>query len=146
MDPVRFDSLTRSAANRREVVTKLGLSGMAAALAAGFGVRRASAATVACSLDLRAYVRLGPSAGVPLTAAATQAGSIDGTLQLAITDDGTLEGTAFILADGTSLPVVGQAIGHQLAVRVALDELRTLVLQGVAQQSLLTCQGPLTVP
>lgn len=141
MDPARFDSLTRSAANRREVVSKFGVGGLAAALAAGLGVRRASAQTVACSLDLRASVRLGPSAGTPLIPAATQMGSIEGTLQLAIAGDGSLESAAFVLADGTSLPVAGQAIGHRLSVRIAMDADRTLVLQGVAQDPLRTCQG-----
>lgn len=141
MEPARFDSLTRSAANRRDLLTRLGLGGLAAALAANLGVRRASAQTVSCSLDLRASVRLGPSAGIPLMPSATQAGSVAGTLQLGIAGDGSLETAEFLLTDGTSLPVTGQAIGHQLAVRVALDDLRSLVLQGVAQQPLRICEG-----
>lgn len=142
MDPARFDSLSRSAANRREVLARLGTGGLAAGLLAALGFRRPVTAQVACSVDIRAYVRLGPSAGIPLVPGATQAGSVEGSLEMTIAGDGLLENAVFILADGTSMPAVGQAIGHQLAVRVALDELRTLVFQGVSQQPLRVCQGP----
>lgn len=141
MEPARFDSLTRSAANRRDLLTRLGAGGLAAGLLAAFGFRRPLEAQGACSLDLRAFVRLGPSAGVPLVPTATQAGSIEGSLELTIVGDGSIENAVFVLGDGTSLPVTGQAIGYQLAVRVALDEQRTLVLQGVAEQPLSSCQG-----
>lgn len=93
---------------------------------------------LARSAGLRAARSLG---GIPLIPAATQAGNIEGTLQLTIGGDGSLENAAFMLVDGTSFPVTGQAIGQQLAIRVALDELRTVVLQGVAEQPLSICQG-----
>lgn len=141
MDAGQFDSLTRSAANRRQLLARLSAGGVGAALWAVLGPRRITAAQVTCSLELRATVRLGPSAGIPLVANATEAGALSGTLEMTISDDGALSDAAFLLVDGTSLPVVGQAVGHQLAARVALSDGTELVVQGVGEQPLQDCSG-----
>ncbi len=141
MDGDRFDLLARSAADRRQIVRWWGAGGFMAAVAAAFGVRRTAAEDIPCTLQVRAAVRLGPSAGALLSSGATEPGHLDGDLQVTIAADGALANAVFEIADGSRLPVSGSAVGHQIGLRIELDAERSLVLQGVGGHPVATCEG-----
>src|SRR5947209_4162476 len=107
MDAGRFDSLSRSFANRssrRSAIRGLGAGGVAAGLFSVLGGSRASAANGACSLTIVAKTSAGPHKGT----------TYSGTLQLQIGANGAIDQGAFTLASGASLPLVGQATGRAL--------------------------------
>jgi len=142
MESDRFDALARSVASRRSLLARLGGGGAGALALGALGLRVETAtAATACLLDFRLFVRVGPSAGFPLTPTETKTGQLAGQLRLAISNGGDLANSSFALANGTSFPVVGSVNGHQLAARVALDGGRTLVLQGVGDRTMRACQG-----
>ena len=59
----------------------------------------------------------------------------------ALAKTGNLENAVLALPDGTSLPVVGQATGHALQVRIDLGQRLALVAVGVGEQEIAACQG-----
>lgn len=113
------------------VLAALGLRPVSQALAAG----------PACVLDTTVTIRLGASAGQMLAAGAAQPGQIRGQLQFEVLANGTLGNAAFRLADGTALAAVGQAAGYALQARIALGNGQHLILMGVGEQEIVSCQG-----
>jgi hypothetical protein len=141
MEPDRFDALTRSVASRRSFVAKVGGGGLGAALLGTLGLREEAAAATSCLLNVRLFVRVGPSAGFPLVPKQTKTGQLVGQLRLRISSKGDLAGSTFVLADGSSFPVVGSVAGHQIGLRIALAQDQTLVLQGVDVGNVVSCKG-----
>lgn len=141
MESERFDALTRSVASRRSLMAKAGGGGLGALLLGTLGLREEAAAATACLLDVRLFVRIGPSAGFPLLPKQTKTGQLVGQLRLRISSKGDLAGSTFALADGSSFPVSGSVSGHQIGVRIVLAQGQTLVLQGVDDSNITACKG-----
>jgi hypothetical protein len=130
MDAGRFDGLSRSFANRRSrrsALKGLGLAGVAAVVRA----EHAPAASGACALPIVATTAVGPHKDT----------TYSGTLNLEIGDNGAIDGGSFDLDTGTSLPLVGQATGRVLNLRVALSDGGILALNGTADIDLVLCRG-----
>jgi hypothetical protein len=143
MESDRFDVLTRSIASRRSFVAKAGGGGLGAALLAALGLREEAEAASTCLLDVRLFVRVGPSASIPLISNQTKNGQLIGQLRLRISSKGDLGGSSFALPDGASFPVVGSVSSHLIGLRIALAQGRTLVLQGVDENAVASCTGAL---
>jgi len=147
VDPHHFDTLTKSLASglsRRKALTRLGGGGAAALLAAAAGRDRLAAApatapSTTCTLSLDAHVRLGPSAGQVLRG--TAPGELRGQLSFALDAQGAITQGQLSLGDGTVIPVVGQASGRALNLRLAFGSQQAIVAIGTAEQDLTTCQG-----
>jgi hypothetical protein len=138
MDGRGFDELATSI-SRRGILGALAAGGLLGAL----GRKPASviAQEQSCTVELTAAVRLGPSTGQFVHSSATQPGHLSGRLRFGMTESGNLDRGVLLLADGTRLPVVGDANGHTLTLRIALDGEQTLVAVGVGQESIASCQG-----
>ena len=132
MDANRFDLLSRSfsrSLSRRGSRRGLAAGGLAAGLAAlGFG--RAAAAST-CSLQIRATTATGPHEGTIYT----------GELSIEIGDDGAIDNGSFATNDGDSHPLVGQATGRALHLRITLGNGQVLALEGTAANDLILCRG-----
>src|SRR5215212_2689119 len=141
MDADRFDSLSRSIAaptTRRAtlgamVASALGLGAVAPTVQAAQGQ--------VCTMAFVTTVRLGPSVSQPLTPDGNQPGQLQGELRFSLSQTGNLENAALQLSNGTTLPVVGQATGHALQLRIALDKNLALVAQGVGAEEIAACKG-----
>ena len=145
MDADRFDTLAKrlvAPTNRR--------SALAAAVAGGFfsalGIGRAAPATRAaqggiCVMAFTAQVLQGPSAGQPLTPQGNRPGEVRGDLSFSLSATGNLENATLTLGDGTTLPVVGQATGYALQVRIELAPRVAIVAIGVGEREIAACQG-----
>ena len=134
MDAGRFDALSRSIAarsSRRSALRRLGAGGLAAGVFGVFGAQRAPAASGSCELSIFAKTSAGPSKNVAYT----------GTLRLEIGDDGAIDAGSFDLDNGASLPLVGQATGRALNLRVTLEDGGILALNGTAELDLVLCRG-----
>ena len=135
MESERFDALSRSFADRstrRKTLKMFGAGGLGAAVLGLTGGKAALAADPkTCVLDLRALVVAGAGTGK----------SFDGKLTLVINDDGAIDDGDLVTSGGTSHPLVGQANGRALDVRVDLGGGQSLALLGVAQQDLILCRG-----
>lgn len=153
MDPNRFDALTRryaTATTRRDAVRGLAGGGLLAA----FGFRGASSAKVAaastCTWSWTGNVRLGPDTGALLVTGTSQPGELKGTLSLALGDDGAIDQGQLVLADGTTMAVVGQAAGRAVNLRLQGSNGRILIAVGTGEQAITACagkiDGPLTGP
>lgn len=133
MDGKRFDALSRSVATPATRRTALG--GMVASgLLAAFGIKQVPAVAqeaATCAIDFVATVRQGPTANQELR----------GELSFGLSGKGALENATLLLADGTSVPVVGQATGHALQLRVQLAANQPLIAIGVGEQEIAACQG-----
>jgi hypothetical protein len=143
MDAGSFDRLTRRLVvptSRRTALGALAASGLLDALGIGRAAPVARA-QVDCVLAFVATVRQGPSAGLPLTENGTRPGELRGELSFALTDSGMLQDGALTLPDGISLPVVGQATGHSLQVRIELAPRVALVAIGVGEEEIAACRG-----
>ena len=140
MDADRFDALSRRVAvptTRRATLSALTASGLLTAL----GLGRAAPATRAaqgqvCRMSFMATVRVGPSLNQTLAPGATQPGQLQGELSFALSETGNLEQAALKLLDGTRLPVVGQATGHALQLRITIDQRAALVALGVGAEEI----------
>jgi len=147
MDGRAFDDMSRAMAMgmpRRQLLARLGAGGLGAGLLAAIGVERTRSALPAaqddtCRLTLVANVRLGPSAGAVL--AGTTPGELRGELSFALGDGGAIDRGRLRLADGDELPVVGQAIGRAVHLRVQLTQRQPVVLVGTAAEDLGACRG-----
>lgn len=141
MDAHRFDSLTRvvaTPASRRRALGALFGGGMLGAL--GRAAPPALAQGV-CTLDFLGTVRIGPTSTQVLTNDSSQPGEVRGSLSFGLDQAGALQSASLTLADGTSLPVVGQATGTALQFRVAAGSGLTIVGTGVGEQDIAACQG-----
>jgi len=141
MESDRFDALTRSVASRRSMLTRVGGGGLGALLAGALGLRAEAAAPTKCILDVRLFVRVGPSAGLLIVPTSTKPGELTGKLRLSLSSGGDLAGSTFILSDGTSYPVTGNVSAHQIGARVTIANDLLLVLQGVGEHGVRSCQG-----
>src|SRR4051812_25093518 len=122
MDADRFDSLSKRIAaptTRRATLGAMVASGFMSTL----GLGRAAVAAQAdqgqvCTMTFMAAVRLGSSLNQPLTPGGNQPGQIQGDLSFSLSKSGNLEQAALTLPNGAKLPVVGQATGHALQLRI----------------------------
>src|SRR5918997_2021409 len=134
MDPARFDTLARALGgptSRRAALGAAATGGLLSAL----GLTRAVPETRAaqdgtCVLAFVAQVLQGPSSAEALTPNAGGAGEVRGDLSFSLSRSGVLDNATLTLADGTRLPVVGQATGHSLHLRIDLGQRRALVAVG----------------
>ena len=144
MDADRFDTLAKrlsTPTSRRAALGAAVAGGVLGALGLTRSVPEAAAAQgQTCVLTFATTVRSGPSAGQSLAPGA-QPGQLQGQLSFALSDSGSLDNATLTLADGTSLPVVGDATGHSLQLRIALGPQRALVAVGVGEQEIARCQG-----
>ncbi len=101
-----------------------------------------------CRLEIVATVRLGPSAGVILQGSVP--GELRGELSFALGADGAIDSGRLVLDDDTEFPLVGQATGRAINLRVEVDDERALILIGTAEEGLDRCarlvDGLLTGP
>src|SRR5215211_7074186 len=145
MDPDRFDSLAKrlvTPASRRAALGGLAAGGLLSALGLGRAIPETRAAQQGtCELAFVATVRLGPSLDKKLTPGASGKGELRGELRFGLSESGNLEDAALVLSDGTTLPVVGQATGHSLQVRIELGPRLALVAVGVGEQEVAKCRG-----
>lgn len=147
MDDHPFDQLSRAMARglpRRTLLARLGAGGLGAAVLGVASLDRVRSAVPAaqaatCQLDLVANVRLGASAGATIGGAVP--GELRGQLSFGFDEGGAISDGRLRLADGKELPVVGQALGRALHLRVQLGARQPLILVGTAEQDLNTCQG-----
>ncbi len=149
MDADRFDTLAKrlvTPTTRRATLGAAAAGGLLSALGLGRAVPHAVPQTRAaqrrtCALAFVATVRLGPSVEQALTPNGTRPGELRGELRFSLSESGALEDSTLLLPDGTSLAVVGQAIGHSLQVRIDLGQRLALVAVGVGEQEGAACQG-----
>jgi len=147
LDDHAFDQLSRALARglpRRTLLARLGAGGLGAAVLGVASLDRVRSAIPAaqaatCQLDLVANVRLGASAGA--TIGGSMPGEFRGQLSFGFDDGGAISDGRVRLADGKELPVVGQALGRALHLRVQLGAKQPLILVGTAEQDLGSCQG-----
>ena len=141
MDANQFDQLTKTMAastSRRRALGALTAGGLLGALGLG---RTATAQGSTCTLDFVTTIRSGPTSGQLLTSDAGQPGEARGELSFSLSSTGALEDGSLVLTDGTSLPVVGQATGNSLNLRIDAGEGLVLVAIGVGEQEIAACQG-----
>src|SRR4051812_27947942 len=158
MDPNQFDTIAKSVAGTATRRAALGT-----ALATGFltalGLRAAPLAAQdeqkqqkqdqpkqpkqqdqsvqpqqTCVLDFTSTVRQGPSSN-------GNAQQIKGELTFGLTGNGTLDNASLRLASGTSVPVVGQATGPSLQLRLQFGPNQTIIAVGVGEHDITDCQG-----
>jgi hypothetical protein len=145
MDPARFDTLARSLSaprSRRAALSAAAAGGLLSALGLTRSVPETRAAQGGtCVLAFAAQVVQGPSTQQALTPNDTRAGEVRGDLSFSLSGSGNLDNATLTLADGTSLPVVGQATGHALQVRIDLGQRLALVAVGVGEQEIARCRG-----
>jgi hypothetical protein len=150
MHPNQFDAFSRKLADgvsRRQAVTRFGAAGLLAGLTSALGRDRTAQAIPAvqadtpsvCLLEVVANIRLGPSAGAILEG--NVPGELRGELTIAIGPDGAIDSGRLAVEGGPELPVVGQANGRALNLRVEVAPDQTVVLLGTAARPLDQCTG-----
>lgn len=145
MDADRFDTLAKrlvTPTTRRATLGAAAAGGLLSAL----GLRHAAPQAHAtqggpCVLAFVAMVRQGPSVDQALTTNGSRPGELRGELSFSLSATGNLEDGTLLLPNGASLPVVGQAMGHALQVRIELAPRLALVALGVGEQEVAACQG-----
>src|SRR5215207_5165941 len=131
MDADRFDTLARSLSvprSRRAALSSAAAGGLLSAL----GLTRAVPETRAAQ---------GGLCVVAFAATTGRTGEVRGNLSFSLAGSGNLDNAALTLPDGAQLPVVGQATGHSLQLRIALGPQQALVAVGVGEQEISRCQG-----
>jgi hypothetical protein len=89
-----------------------------------------------CVVPFEASVRQGPSAGLAL----------QGVLTLQVESDGRIDTGAFALADGSTIPVVGQAHGRAINLFLDLGDGTFIAGVGTAQYAIRECRGRARAP
>ena len=120
MDHQRFDRLSRSLAmrtTRRQAVRQVGAGSVLGGVAAVLGVKalQAQGAEQTCALQVYAEVYVGPWLGTVY----------EGTLSLDMDAAGAIGSGSFDTLDGASYPLVGQATGRGLDLRVDLGNFQS---------------------
>ena len=141
MDADRFDSLSKrmaAPATRRAtfgamVASALGIRALATTAQAAQGQ--------VCTMTFVTTVRMGPSLSQSLTTDGDTPGQLQGELSFALSETGNLENAAVKLPNGTTLPVVGQATGHALHLRITLEGRVAMVALGVGEADIATRKG-----
>ena len=141
MDADRFDALSKRVATPTTRRATLG-----ALIASAFGLAGAAPVVRAaqgqtCTMAFVAAIRLGPSQSQALTPDGNQPGQLQGELSFSLANDGNLEQAALKLSNGTTLPVVGQATGNSLQLRITLDGRQALVALGVGEDDIADVLG-----
>lgn len=141
MDASQFDSLSKRVATPATRRATLG-----AMVASVFGLSSAppvarAAPGQTCTMSFVAAVRLGPSVNATLVPGTTQPGQMQGKLTFALDENGKLENASLTLPDNTSLPVVGQATGNALQLRISIDGKVAVVAMGVGEAEIAECKG-----
>jgi hypothetical protein len=90
-----------------------------------------AAAQGTCSLQIQATTVTGPDQNTIYT----------GALNLALGDNGAIDSGSFDTSDGVSHPLVGQAVGRALHLRITLATGQVLALEGTAANDLVLCRG-----
>jgi hypothetical protein len=149
MDPQQFDALSRTLAHsssRRRAIARVGGAGLIAGLATALGRGRSEALPVAqdetCHLAIVATVRLGPDATERMQTDVS--GELRGEITFALGRDGAIDAGRLLLEGGPEAPVVGQATGRAVNLRVDLEAIQeglALVLVGTAEEPLSRCTG-----
>jgi hypothetical protein len=145
MDADRFDTFARRLVAPTTRRTALGAA-FAGGVLSAIGLGRAASETEAaqrgvCVLAFAATVRQGPSLSQALTTNGAQPGEVRGELSFALSGSGALADAVLRLSDGTSVPVVGQATGHSLQLRIELASRWALVAIGVGERAVADCRG-----
>ena len=105
------------------------------------------AAPVAASLPEASPLVWLPSAlNAPQIQATTVTGThkdtiYTGTLNIEIGDNGAIDNGSFNTSDGANHPLVGQATGRALHLRITLGDSQVLALEGTAANDLILCRG-----
>src|SRR5215211_2108727 len=145
MDADRFDTLARSLSarrSRRAALSAAAAGGFLSALGLTRAVPEARAAQGGtCVVQFAAQVQQGPSSTQPLVANGGSAGAVQGYLSFSLSQRCSLDNATLTRPDGTSLPVVGDATGHSLQLRIALGPQQALVAVGVGEQEITQCLG-----
>ena len=141
MDADRFDALSKRVATPTTRRATLG-----AMIASAFGLAGTASLVQAapgqtCTMAFVAAVRLGPSQNQALTPGGTSPGQLQGELSFTLSNDGKLEHAALKLSNNTSLPVVGQATGNTLQLRIGLGGRQALIALGVGEGEIAACTG-----
>lgn len=87
-----------------------------------------------CLFDISGTTNLGPNAGQVF----------QGTLSLSIGPDGAIDSGTLQLSDGTTVPLVGQAIGRAIRLRIGADPEQAVTFTGSGIFPLDQCTGDLT--
>ena len=87
-----------------------------------------------CVLGIAGTVSLGPNQGQ----------SFQGTLTLSVGQDGAIDSGTVQFQDGTTSPVVGQAIGRSIRLRVGTDPDSILTFVGSGMFPIDQCNGDLS--
>jgi hypothetical protein len=154
MDGRQFDALSRTLANRTSRRGALRAGGASAALAGFFGLGRGSVRAQdndlggddfeqtetgiqpdgSCHLYFEANVRVGPSSENEETS------KIAGLLTLRIGESGGIDDSSLELENGTIYPVIGQASGRSISIRISVgDQILTAV--GMSERNIRSCAG-----
>jgi len=89
-----------------------------------------------CVMSFEANVRHGPSAGLAL----------QGVLTLQVEPDGRIDTGVLALADGSTIPVVGQTNGRAINLFFDLGDGTFIAGVGTAQYAVRECRGPMGGP
>jgi hypothetical protein len=127
-------------------MARVGAAGLLAGLVTAFGRGRSEALPAAqgetCRLAIVATVGLGPDATERMQTDVP--GELRGEISFSLSPDGAIDAGRFLLDGGPEVPVVGQATGRALNLRVdlqAVQEGLALVLVGTAQEPVSRCAG-----
>jgi hypothetical protein len=140
MEPGLFDRWTRRLAERRSRRSALGIAGAGAVTLLGIEAARAQDDDVGasedglCRMQFEATVRFGPSLE------SNEPFAISGLLAFKIGGGGGLSDASLTTEDGT-FPMVGQASGKAIAMRITLNENETLIAVGGGESSVRSCFG-----
>src|SRR4051794_15868945 len=141
MDAERFDALSKRVATPTTRRATLGaMVASVLGLAGAPPVARAAPGQT-CTMAFVAAVRIGPSVNKTLTPGVTQPGQLQGKLSFSLDENGKLDKATLTLPNNTSLPVVGQATGNSLQMRINLDGHTALVAIGVGESDIADCTG-----
>jgi len=132
MDGIRFDNWTRRI-SRRKAVAAMGATGMAAAITKVLPATAQNGGAT-CQMTVQALTSAGPSFGQAYA----------GLLEITIAEDGAIDSGNFTPEGGIAAPVVGQADGRALSLRVTFADGQALVLTGTGENAIDVCSGALS--
>lgn len=136
MQSTRFDSWTRSRAERTNRRAALSLSAMTALGAALTRIlpsgAQFSGGSGSCTYD------------VSLTSSLGVTGSVLGTLVIDIGDDGAIDTGSLTLQGQAVASVVGQVFGQEIALSASLADGTVLSLVGITAANVAACSQPIT--
>jgi hypothetical protein len=136
MDGTRFDNWARARAKRltrRQAVGSAGAAGVAVALGRVVATE-AQPAGPTCQMTVQALTSAGPSFGV----------AYSGVLEIAMSQDGTIDQGSWAFEGGPTVPVVGNVDGRALSLRATFPNGNALVLTGTGENDIATCSGALS--